>query len=126
LIVVLVCEARTLDRDEWRRRARALPVLVSMPPERARSHESSFGFDRNFAPFLEGVRRATPAGATIALLVPTADTRYLFAAAYVLAPRRIVGTDRLTEADFAAAYRAAAPGRPVSAAIPFGSLGARP
>ena len=95
-----------------------------MGPDEARLHGSGFAFDRRYGEFLESVRLAVPATATVALDAPSASQLFGYSAAYVLAPRRVVPFSRLAEADFAAAYGTAqAPGAPVAAAIPFGSLG---
>jgi len=103
-------------------RFRALPAFARMEPDAARAHGSGLAFDRRYGQFLEAIRLAVPATATVALDAPAG--LYVYSAAYVLAPRRVVPFSRLAEADFAAAYGTARPpGSPVAAAIPFGSLG---
>lgn len=124
LALLVVLEAASLRRDELGRRLRALCTLSRLPPGEAILHGTAFGFDRRYGPFLEGVRRATPPGATVAVggIAPTPG--YLYTAAYLLAPRRVLTSGDLSGADFVAVFAdGPAPGAPVSASIPDGSLG---
>ena len=84
---------------------------------------TSFGFDPDYGWFLEGVRGATPAGATIALELPKNQKHalYTYQAWYTLAPRRIVGVDHLELVNSIAVYRSRrSPDDPTAVAVPFG------
>lgn len=84
---------------------------------------TSFGFDPDYGRFLEGVRGATPAGATIALELPKNQKHalYTYQAWYTFAPRRIVGVDRLELADYLAVYRSTrSSDDPIAVPVPFG------
>jgi hypothetical protein len=122
LAVLLGCELAAFRASEFRGRWGALVALGAMPADEARLHGSSFGFDRRLGWFLDGVAAATPLSATVALpFVSPEGTPRTFAAAYLLAPRRVVDFSRLNEADYAAAPRGIAlPGRWIP--IPFGGL----
>ena len=122
--LVLGFEAGSFRAGELGRRARALPALARWPAEEAILHGTAFGFDRKFGLFLEGVRRATPAEATVAIGGLGSSPSYRYTASYLLAPRRVVSGGDLSDADYAAVYGAGrSPGSPVEAPIPFGSLG---
>ena len=125
LLTIAGFEVGTLKFRELGPRIRALPAFASMSPDEARTRGSGFAFDRGFGEFLESVRRAVPATATVALDAPADSQQYGYGAAYVLAPRRVVTFRSLGEAEFAAVFGAArrAPGSPVDAPIRFGSLG---
>lgn len=125
LLTVAGFEIASLKFQELGPRLRALPVFARMEPDAARAHGSGLAFDRRYGMFLESVRLAVPATATVAIEAPATSGLYAYSAAYVLAPRRVVPFSRLAEADFAAAYGTTArpPGAPVAAAIPFGALG---
>ena len=124
LLVVAGFELAGLKFRELGPRFRALPVFARMEPDVARAHGSGLAFDRRYGQFLDAIRLAVPATATVAIEAPITSGLYAYSAAYVLAPRRVVPFSRLAEADFAAAYGTARPpGAPVAAAIPFGSLG---
>lgn len=82
----------------------------------------SFWFDPDYAGFLEEVKRATPENATVAILAPESPDLYRYQAVYRLAPRRVVGRSREAEADFVAAYRTDAAGRPRGTSIANGRL----
>lgn len=119
-----MCELASLNWKEFRARARALPRFAALSPEVGRLHGSALSFDRSFGLFLEGVARATPPGSTVALLTPGGSDVDEYAAAYILAPRRVVRFQKSGNADFAAAYRQdQVPGRPATADVPFGKLG---
>jgi hypothetical protein len=84
---------------------------------------TSFGFDPDYGLFLEGVRSATPAGATIALDLPKNQRHALhtYQAWYTFAPRRIVGLDRVEFADYLAVYRSKrSSDDPTVVTVPFG------
>ena len=123
LLTVAGFEIGGLKFRELGPRLRALPLFARMEPDAARPHGSAFAFDRRYGEFLESVRLAVPASATVALDAPPAQL-YGYSAAYVLAPRRVVPLSRLAEADFAASFGSArpAPGTP-AAPIRFGTLG---
>lgn len=94
----------TLSPAELARRARMFARSLggeTVAPGRG----TGFWFDPAYADFLEGVRRATPPDATIALVVPSRPDLYVYEAAYQLAPRRIVSPEREGEATWIAAYR---------------------
>ena len=122
--VLLGFEAGSFGAGELVRRARALPALARWPASEAILHGTAFGFDRKFGLFLEGVRRATPEGATVAIGGMGAAPAYRYTASYLLAPRRVVDAGDLSGADYAAVFAATrSPGSPVEAPIPYGSLG---
>jgi hypothetical protein len=125
LVTIAGFEIGSLKFQELRPRLSALPRFASMPAEEARIHGSGFAFDRAFGEFLESVRRAVPPSATIALDAPLDSQPYVYGAAYVLAPRRVVSFRSVEEADFAAVFGSdrRAPGSPVGAPIRSGSLG---
>jgi len=100
-----LCAIAASPWRELRPRARALAFSARSGPESARLSGSAFAFDRAYGEFLEAVRRRTPPNSTVAVAIPKEEEGYLYTAAYVLAPRRIVSEDRLGEADFAAGYR---------------------
>jgi len=102
-----------------------------MPSETARLHGSAFSGLRNVAPFVRGVASATPPSSTVALsFVSEKGDRATYAAAFELAPRRVVSFARRREADFAAVFLA--PGGASAAdrrlggtrgtSVPFGEL----
>jgi hypothetical protein len=101
-----------------------------MTRDAARLGGSGFAFDRRLGAFLRGVASATPPGATIALSVATEEgDPATYAAAYYLAPRRVVGPGRWREADFAALFSVNPGGtserrgaRSGAIAVPFGEL----
>jgi hypothetical protein len=122
--VVLGFEAGSFPAGELVRRARALPAFASRPAAEAILHGTAFGFDRKFGLFLEGVRRATPAESTVAIGGLGSSPVYRYTASYLLAPRRVVSAGDLTTADYAAVFGASrAPGSPVQALVPYGSVG---
>ena len=99
-------------------------LLRSLAGERtAPELTQGFAFDPDYSAFLEDVRRRTPAGATVAVVLPESRDVYVYQAAYQLAPRRVVEAAREREASFVATYRAA-PG-PGATAIAHGTLAAR-
>lgn len=84
---------------------------------------TSFGFDPDYGRFLEGVRAATPSGATVALEVPKNQEHalYTYQTWYTLAPRRIVGLDGLELADHLAVFRSKRlSDDPAVVPVPFG------
>ncbi len=84
--------------------------------------EPGFAFDPRFRAFLEGVERATPPSATVAVLAPE-NERYLRLAAYELSPRRVVGRELAGEAPYLAVYRRKAQPLPAAAeSLPGGFL----
>ena len=127
LLTVAAFEVSGLKFRELSPRWRALPLFAGLGPDEARAHGSGLAFDRAYGEFLESVRLAVPLNATVALDAPGSSQLYEYAAAYVLAPRRVVPISDLRNADFAAVFGAArvAPGSPVpaAAAIRFGSVG---
>ncbi len=66
---------------------------------------TGFWFDPDYAAFLADVKRLTPEGSTIAVLVPRRPDLYLYQADYQLAPRRVVEERWKGEASFIATYR---------------------
>jgi hypothetical protein len=104
LLVIAGFEISTLKFRELAPRLRSLPVMVRLDPDRARVYGSGFAFDRRYGEFLISVRDATPVWATIELEAPSSSQLYGYSAAYVLAPRRVVPPERLSEAGFAAKY----------------------
>lgn len=82
--------------------AAAVAVLVfTRPANRAGSLAAS---DRDFAAFLDEVKKLTPPDAKIALVVPTNPQAYVIEAAARLAPRAVF-LGRESEATYVAAYR---------------------
>jgi len=125
LLAVLGAEASSVRFSELRGRWGALRAFSSLSPENARLGGSGFAFDRRLGPFLRAIAAGTPPNSTIA--IPFADDRgdpATYAAAYSLAPRRTVGTSRLTESDFAARFDgfARSSSVPGAALVPFGEL----
>ena len=114
LLTIAGFEISTLKYREILPRLRSLPVMVRLDPDTARLHGSGFAFDRRYGAFLISVRDATPASATVALEAPRSSPSYEYAAAYVLAPRRVVGSgqipekisEKISEAQFIARYGA--------------------
>lgn len=128
LLVLLIACGQGMGWNEFFGRVRAFPGRASLPAWQASGQGTWFWFDRAYAPFLESVRKATPEKATVALVLGKSlkDGPYDTTAAYFLAPRRVVGEDRLSEADFVAAYASSEiVGEPVAAAIANGTLGRR-
>ncbi|HET9794686.1 MAG TPA: hypothetical protein VFS34_09505 [Thermoanaerobaculia bacterium] len=135
VLVVLAAEAASLRAGEIRGRWGAFGAFFAKSPEDARLGGSSFAFNRRLGPFLRGVESATPADATIALTFATDEgDPATYAAAYVLAPRRVVGPGRQREADFAALFGAGgsldrhsarSTGPSGAVAVPFGELARR-
>jgi hypothetical protein len=121
LAVVAASMAATFSPRElalrWNRLARSLAGQRISPGE-----GTGFWFDRNYAVFLEEVRRRTPPASTVAVLAPPWPDVYVYQAVYRLAPRRVVDSRRVGEADFVAAYRIDAAGAPGATAIPYGTL----
>jgi len=106
----------------------AVTLLTAFSPARIRERlnppgEGGFGFDPAYRSFLEAVAEATPPTATVALSVPAVPDFYLHRAVYRLAPRRVVGKDRVREAGFLAVYsRQGASIPPGARPIPGGFL----
>ena len=121
LAVVAASMAATFSPRElalrWNRLARSLAGQRISPGE-----GTGFWFDRNYAVFLDEVRRRTPPASTVAVLAPPWPDVYVYQAVYRLAPRRVVDSRRVGEADFVAAYRIDAAGAPGATAIPHGTL----
>ena len=128
LAVLFAAEAASLNRSELAGRWESFFVLGSMPPRQARLLGTMFRFDRALGRFLDGVASATPPNATVALPFASAEgDKPTYAAAYMLAPRRIVDFARLPEASFAAVpsgFRRPAESAPLppgtAARVPFG------
>jgi hypothetical protein len=109
-----------------------LTLLVSYSPSRVRARltapgNGGFDFDPAYRAFLEGVAATTPRESTVAMWVPVQPDTYLYRAVYSLAPRRVVGPERATEAGFVAVYsrsdRTDAPSpSPRARALPGGFL----
>ncbi|HEY3171843.1 MAG TPA: hypothetical protein VGK86_04615 [Thermoanaerobaculia bacterium] len=124
LVVVAASMLATLRPGELKRRWHLLARSVS--GERISPGEGTgFWFDRDYAVFLEEVRRRTQDNATVAVLAPPWPDVYAYQAAYQLAPRRVVDARRSGEASFVAAYRIDATGAPGAIAIPHGTLSRR-
>jgi len=104
----------------WNRLSRSIAGHRAPPAE-----GTGFWFDRDYAVFLEEVRRRTPASATVAVLAPPWPDVYVYQAVYQLAPRRVVDSRRANEADFVAAYRIDAAGAPGATPIAHGTLSRR-
>ena len=131
LLILLAAEAASFRAKEFRGRWGALFFFAGKSAEDAILGGSGFAFDRRLGPFLHAVETATPPDSTVAL--PFAGPKgnlATYAAAYVLAPRRIVGFGRIGQADFAALYRPRSRGTPAVSAfparpstpVPFGEL----
>jgi hypothetical protein len=88
------------------------------------AERTGFWFDPAYGAFLDAVRRHTTKDATIAIVVPPRPDVYVYQAAYQLAPRRVVGPGRESEATFVAAYPYRAPPgtNPDVTALPGGAL----
>ena len=102
LALLLAGEGSGFRRVPWRVRWASF-LRTWLQPHTARG-ESSLAFDPDYGAFLEAVRDITPPGATIALSAPANHPLYTYEASYVLAPRRLVRPDRLSQAEFAAVY----------------------
>jgi hypothetical protein len=85
--------------------------------------DPEFFFDPQYPLFLDGVERATPPDATVALFAPPSPL-YLTQAAYRLAPRRVVGRELAADARIVAVYRRGREGAPPpgAQALPGGFL----
>ena len=103
LAILAVSTAGTLSFRDLARRAKFLGRAIA-GREPALAETSGFWFDRNFADFLEDVRRRTPRNATVAVIAPERPDVYTYQAVYRLAPRRVVAADRVDEAGWVAAY----------------------
>jgi hypothetical protein len=126
VLVLFGAEVSSLRFPELRGRWGALRAFASMSPEDARLGGSGFAFNRRLGPFLQGVARRTPSRSTIAISFANEEGGpATYAAAYCLAPRRVVGPGRVSEADFAARFdgrSAGIPGAAGAARVPFGEL----
>jgi hypothetical protein len=121
LALFLAEEASELRRVPWR--ARWDFFLRERLSGATRTREISLAFDPDYGAFLEAVRDTTPPGATIALSAPANHPLYTYEASYVLAPRRLVRPDLLSQADYAAVYGSEArPGERVALSVRKGSL----
>ena len=121
LLVVAASMITTVSPGDIARRGRLL--WRSLAGETITDAErTGFWFDPAYGAFLEEVRRRTPKDATIAIVVPPRPDVYVYQAAYQLAPRRVVGSRRVDEAGFVAAYRIYAAGAPRAVLIPYGTL----
>lgn len=107
------------------RRAAFLSASASRPLADRRLGGSGAAFDRRFFRFLEGARRALPAGVEgIALETSRGADEELYLASYHLAPVPVVRSPRPTPPRWAAATYgvAAPPGWRVVARLPGGLL----
>lgn len=121
LALFLAGESSELRRFPWR--ARWGSFLRDRLSGATLAPEISPGFDPDYVAFLEAVRDTTPPGATIALSAPTNHPLYTYEASYILAPRRLVRPDLLSQADYAAVYgNEAGPGKRVALSVRKGSL----
>jgi hypothetical protein len=124
LLVVAASMAATFSPSEfagrWNRLARSIAGDRTSPAQ-----GTGFWFDRDYAVFLEEVRRRTPSSSTVAVLAPPWPDVYVYQAVYQLAPRRVVDVRRANEADFVAAYRIHAAAAPDATPIPHGTLSRR-
>ncbi len=87
MVGLFAIELRTIDLADVRFRARA--TFRSHDLTRDRRDGTDFIFDRRYALFLEDVAAATAPDSNIDLCVPSNNEMYDYAAAYVLAPRRV-------------------------------------
>ena len=123
LVLLLADEGSGFLRSPWRLRLETLLVSANRTLEERRIEESRLPFDPDYGPFLEAVRNATPPGSTVALLAPGTNELYIYQANYLLAPRRLVGSDSLAEANYAAVYgTGAVPGRRIPLPAARGDL----
>jgi hypothetical protein len=83
LLVLAVCEARTLGRDELRRVSHAWERVES------RMDGAGFDFDRAYGPFLYAADGAAAVGRDVAVAAPRTHEYYVYQAVYTLAPRRV-------------------------------------
>jgi len=121
LVLFLAGEGSELRRVPWRARWDSFLQVRLSGATRAR--EISLAFDPDYGAFLEAVRDTTPLDATIALSAPTNHPLYTYEASYVLAPRRLVRPDLLSQADYAAVYGSEVrPGDRVALSVSKGSL----
>ncbi len=124
LVVVAVCLASFQSGSEIARRWALLTrSIVSGTP--APAETLRFWFDPDYAVFLEAVAERTPAGASVAVLVPARPDAYLYLAVYRLAPRRVVDARWMGEASAVAVYRTEAGRGPEGEPIPHGTLRVR-
>jgi hypothetical protein len=109
--------------EDFSARLAASGRFLTAPRNSTGVNPAGFWFDPDYASFLEAVRRATPEGATIAVVAPRTVDLYAYRAAYELAPRRVVEESEATKAQFVAVYRKAAiPGFPPGTPIENGTL----
>jgi hypothetical protein len=103
LVIVAASEVRTVRVDDLRRRAALAGRQLrgeTIPPE----ERTAFSFDPEYARFLDELVRRTEPTSTVAVLVPAQPDVYRYHAVYVLAPRRVVETAQIGEADWVAAW----------------------
>jgi hypothetical protein len=121
LAVLAADEAATLPPGLVTRTLRLAALRVRgevIPP----AQRLGFFFDPEYESFLAEVARRTPAGATVAIIVPERPDIYRYQAVYTLAPRRVVDEPRASEADWLAVW---GPRRAdVAGGLPIGRAGA--
>ena len=124
LLVLAVSLARFQRGAEVARRSRMLARSLhgqSLPA----AQSTRFWFDPDYAVFLEAVAERAPAGAGVAVLVPSWPDSYLYLAVYRLAPRRVVDARWMSEAASIAVYHTEAERGPGGAPIAYGTLAPR-
>jgi hypothetical protein len=122
VLAISIATPRSLEETGKRlsRLAAALTGAAGYDPE-----AMGFWFDPDYAAFLDDVGRKAPEDATIAVLVPESPDVYFYQAVYRLAPRRVVGRDRIAEARLVAAYGTAVAQAPDGLPVAHGRLATR-
>jgi hypothetical protein len=69
---------------------RTFSKLNALPRDRRRIAATGFLFDRAYGRFLLALSRRLPSDATLCLAVPPSNESYVYEAAYMLAPRRVI------------------------------------
>jgi hypothetical protein len=124
--LLLVFAADAAKRYDWRNLPRFVRETIrrgSASSDTARLAGTGFWFDRDYAAFLDAVRRATPSDATVAVAVPPRPPVYLYQAVFTLAPRHVVALEDASSGSYVAYYRdESALSLPRSRRIPGGVL----
>ena len=106
---LLVLAAWSANHFHWRSLSWRWPGAIEfngLSPEQRRAKGTGFGFDPDYAVFLDAVRRATPPDATVCVIAPRPGTHasYVYQAVFTLLPRRVVGPGEAAVVPFIAFY----------------------
>ncbi|MDQ2870546.1 MAG: hypothetical protein M3S32_07385 [Acidobacteriota bacterium] len=91
----------------------------------SRAELARFALDPVFEDFLDEVARRTPKSAAVAVIVPPRPDVYRYQAVYFLAPRRVLDSERIAEAEFVAVYARPMESLPGGEPLPNGFLSRR-